>query len=209
MAFILGSSSAPRLELLAQLGYQPDKIISPQICEAPHKDELPRLYTQRIAKAKCDYILEKLTTKDQTKKNHTILCADTVIAIGRRILGKPKDKDDAKAMLKLLSGRRHRVYSALIIHHLGKDYKRISENQIKFKRLTPQEIDTYIASNEWQNKAGAYAIQGRASAFIPWISGSHSAIIGLPLYETAQLLTALGIQKTDNDKDHDQTSFNR
>lgn len=184
MAFILGSGSPRRLELLATLGVIPDSIAPPDIDETPHKGELPRPYCARIA-------LEKVQAV-QAGADDLILCADTTVALGRRILGKPADAGEAAEFLLGLSGRRHRVITAVALRRGDRIWQKEVVSQVRMKRLSDAELNAYLATNDWQGKAGAYAIQGPASAFIPWISGSYSGIVGLPLAETAGLLQAAG-----------------
>lgn len=181
---ILGSGSPRRLELLAVLGIVPDAVRPPDIDETPGTGELPRAYAARIAAAKRAAI-----TADA---DDIVLCADTTVALGRRILGKPGDRAEAEAFLRLLSGRRHRVYTALALRRGGRSSARIVESRVRMKRLSDAEVEGYLATGDWQGKGGGYSIQGPAGAFIPWISGSHSAIVGLPLAETATLLAGLG-----------------
>jgi septum formation protein len=181
---ILGSGSPRRLELLAVLGITPDAVTPPDINEDPKKAELPRDYCARISAEKLAAI--------PAGPDDIALSADTTVALGRRILGKPADKDEARRFLDLLSGRRHRVYTALSVKRGDKSWHRITEARVRMKRLTEAEREGYLATGDWQGKAGGYSIQGPAGAFIPWISGSHSAIVGLPLAETAQLLAAAG-----------------
>jgi septum formation protein len=170
--------------LLSVLGITPDAILPPDINEDPQKGELPRAYVARIAR-------DKLAAID-ADDDDIILCADTSVALGRRILGKPNDPAEARAFLTALSGRRHRVYTALALRRSGRVVARVVESQVKMKRLSQVELAGYLATGDWRGKAGAYSIQGPGGAFIPWISGSHSAIMGLPLAETAQLLSSLG-----------------
>ncbi|MHA7889327.1 Maf family protein [Roseicyclus sp.] len=181
---ILGSGSPRRLELLAVLGITPDAVTPPDIDETPRKAELPRDYCARIA-------AEKLAAIPAGPED-IALCADTTVALGRRILGKPADEEEARRFLDLLSGRRHRVYTALAVKRGDKTWARVTESRVRMKRLSESEREGYLATGDWQGKAGGYSIQGPAGAFIPWISGSHSAIVGLPLAEAAQLLTAAG-----------------
>lgn len=183
---VLGSGSPRRLELLAVLGLAPDAVRPPDIDEAPRKGELPRPYCARIAAEKVAAV--------EAGADDVVLCADTTVALGRRILGKPVDAAEARAFLDLLSGRRHRVYTGLAIRRGARVWERVVESRVKVKRLSAPEIDGYIATGDWQGKAGGYSIQGPAGAFIPWISGSHSAIVGLPLAETATLLQAAGVR---------------
>ncbi len=184
MAFILGSGSPRRLDLLAQLGVQPDAIRAPDIDETPLKGELPAPYCSRITRQKVQAV--------QADSNDITLCADTTVALGRRILGKPEDAGQAAEFLHALSGRRHRVITSVAVRRGEKILQRDVVSQVKVKRLSDCEINAYLATNDWQGKAGAYAIQGPAGAFIPWISGSFTGIVGLPLSETAALLQGIG-----------------
>ncbi len=178
MDFVLASASPRRVELLAQIGITPTKIIPANIDETPHKHEPPRNYVLRMASEKASAITDDLP----------ILAADTSVICGQRILGKPENADDARKMLMALGGRRHVVISAVSIKIGERIETRAVETKIKMKRLSPAELDAYIASNEWQGKAGGYAIQGLAAAFITWIQGSYSNVVGLPLAETSTLL---------------------
>ena len=183
---ILASSSPRRLELLRQIGIIPDKTVAPDSDETPLKAELPRALALRLAEAKADAVRQKHT-------GGFILAGDTVVACGRRILPKCANQEEVKKCLALLSGRRHRVYGGIcVIDPAGKKATRLAESIVTFKRLSPDEIETYAKSGEGEGKAGGYALQGRAAAFIRFISGSASNIIGLPLFETAQLLASLG-----------------
>ena len=184
MAFILGSGSPRRLDLLAQLGVQPDAVRPPDIDEDPLKAELPRPYCARIAREKVAAV--------QADSDDVVLCADTTVALGRRILGKPTDAGEAATFLHALSGRRHRVITAVAVRRGDKVWERAVVSQVQVKRLSDLEINAYLATKDWQGKAGGYAIQGPAGAFIPWISGSFTGIVGLPLAETAGLLQAAG-----------------
>jgi nucleoside triphosphate pyrophosphatase len=184
MAFILGSGSPRRLDLLAQLGVQPDAVRPPDIDEDPRKAELPRPYCVRIAREKVQAV--------EAAPEDIVLCADTTVALGRRIMGKPADAGEAAAFLHALSGRRHRVITAVAVRRGDKLWERDVVSQVKLKRLSDVEINAYLATGDWQGKAGGYAIQGPAGAFIPWISGSFTGIVGLPLSETAGLLQAAG-----------------
>ena len=182
---ILASASPRRLDLLARLGVVPDRIAPADIDESPAPGELPRPYVQRMAREKAAAVADG---------SGWVLAGDTVVAAGRRILPKAEDEEMARRCLQLLSGRRHRVLSAIALAAPdGTMRAKLSETQLKVKRLSSAEIDGYIASGEWQGKAGGYAIQGLAEAFIPWIQGSHSGVIGLPLYETRLLLAAAGL----------------
>ncbi len=184
MRLILGSGSPRRKELLAQLGVVPDVILAPEIDEVPRKAELPRPYCERVAREK---VLAVPSGPDDI-----VLCADTTVALGRRILGKPRDAGEAAAFLTDLGGRRHQVITAVALRRGERIWTRQSVSAVKIKRLSDAELNAYLAGGEWQGKAGAYAIQGAAGAFIPWISGSFTGIVGLPLAETAALLTAAG-----------------
>lgn len=184
MAFILGSGSPRRLDLLAQLGIVPDAVRPPDINEDPAKGELPRPYCARIAREKVHAV--------KAGGDDIVLCADTTVALGRRILGKPADADEAAAFLKMLSGRRHTVITAVAVRRGEKLWHKEVVSQVRMKRLSDAELNAYLVTNDWQGKAGAYAIQGPAGAFIPWISGSFTGIVGLPLAETAGLLQAAG-----------------
>ena len=184
MAFILGSGSPRRLDLLATLGVIPDAIAPPDIDETPQKGELPRPYCTRIALQKVQVV--------QADADDVVLCADTTVALGRRILGKPADAGEAAEFLLGLSGRRHRVITAIALRRGDQIWQKDVVSQVRMKRLSDLELNAYLATDDWQGKAGAYAIQGPASAFIPWISGSFTGIVGLPLAETAGLLQAAG-----------------
>lgn len=184
MRLILGSASPRRQALLAQIGLRPDAIIPPDIDETPLKGELPRAYCARIARAK--------TLAIAAAPGDMVLCADTTVALGRRILGKPDDKAQATQFLLALGGRRHQVITAIALKHGDQIWTREVVSQVKMKRLSELELKSYLDSNEWQGKAGGYAIQGMAEAFIPWISGSFSAIVGLPVAETVALLATAG-----------------
>jgi len=188
LRLILGSASARRRELLAQIGIVPDEIRAADIDESPSKGELPRPYAGRIAMEKARAI--------SADAQDIVLCADTVVAVGRRILGKPQDASEAAQFLMLLSGRRHRVITGIAVAHNGHLRVRQVETVVKFKRLSDREISAYLRSQEWQGKAGGYAIQGLAAAFIPVINGSYSNVVGLPLTETANMLSGAGYNLT-------------
>ena len=184
MRLVLGSASPRRHDLLAQLGITPDAVLPPDIDEAPRRAELPRAYAARLAREKAGAV--------PGLDGDIILCADTTVAIGRRILGKPADAGEAAEFLLALGGRRHQVITAVAVRCGARFWTRESVSAVKMKRLSDLELNAYLASNEWQGKAGGYAIQGAAGAFIPWISGSFTGIVGLPLAETAALLQAAG-----------------
>lgn len=187
-AFILGSASPRRQELLAQIGIIPDRILPADIDETPLKGEPPRDYALRMALQKAD--ASAALAKDSEA---VILAADTVVVAGRRILGKPADDTEARAFLVLLSGRRHKVITSLAVRRGAQGVSRLVETTVRMRPLGAAEIDGYIASGEWRGKAGGYAIQGLASAFVPWIQGSFSAVVGLPLAEAATVLRHFGI----------------
>ena len=184
MKLILGSGSPRRRELLAQLGLTPDAVLPPDIDEEPRKAELPRPYCVRLAREKVLAV--------QAEPEDIVLCADTTVALGRRIMGKPRDAGEAAEFLTALGGRRHQVITAVAVRRGERLWTRDCVSAVKMKRLSDTELNAYLAGNEWQGKAGAYAIQGAAGAFIPWISGSFTGIVGLPLAETAALLAAAG-----------------
>lgn len=185
MKLILGSGSPRRVEVLGQLGLTPDDIRPPDIDETPRKGELPRPYCQRMALEKAQAV--------RAEADDVVLSADTTVAVGRRILGKPADAAEAAQFLALLSGRRHRVITALVVRRDTAIWQRDVVTDVKMKRLSDAEIAAYVASGEWQGKAGGYTIQGRAGALIPWIQGSYSAVMGLPVAEAYTLLRAAGI----------------
>lgn len=178
---ILASASPRRLELLKLLGITPTQIIPADIDESERKGELPLAYVKRIAETKAQLVA-------QQHPDETVLAADTTVAVGRRILQKPADETEARAFLKLLSGRRHPVMTCVAVVRHGKLRSKTVTTVVKFSRLTSAQLDWYIASGEWKGKAGGYAIQGKAAAFIPFMSGSHSNVVGLPLHETAKLI---------------------
>ncbi len=181
---ILASASPRRRELIARLGVTPDAVAPADIDETPHKAELPRDYARRMAREKAE-----AAASDEG----FVLAGDTVVAAGRRILPKAEDEATARRCLELLSGRRHRVLSAIALRASdGTMRERSSETVVLFKRLSAEEIDAYLASGEWDGKAGGYAIQGIAEGLISRIQGSHSGVVGLPLYETRALLKAAG-----------------
>ena len=184
MKLILGSGSPRRKELLAQIGVVADAIRPPDIDETPQKAELPRPYCARMAREKAEAVVAAL--------DEIVLCADTTVALGRRILGKPEDVAEAERFLRQLSGRRHRVITSVAVKKGETLWERDVVTTVKMKRLSDSEIAGYLATNDWQGKAGGYAIQGPAGALIPWIQGSFTGVVGLPLSETAALLQAAG-----------------
>ncbi len=169
---------------MAQIGIVPDAVRPPDIDEDPRKGELPRPYCNRISR-------EKLAAV-QADPDDIVLCADTTVAMGRRILGKPENIAEAEAFLRAMSGRRHRVITAVCVRRGAQVWQKDVVSQVKMKQLSDAEIARYLATGDWQGKAGGWGIQGPAAAFIPWISGSFSAIVGLPLHESANLLQAAG-----------------
>ena len=182
---ILASSSPRRRDLLARLGVEPARIASPDIDETPRKGEVPRVYALRMAEEKAVAV--------PRASGEIVVAGDTTVAVGRRILQQATDADMQRGFLTLLSGRRHHVLSAVaVIDGDGRLRSRICDSIVRFKRLSPEEIESYIESGEGLGKAGGYAIQGRAEALIDWMAGSHSGVIGLPLYETRSLLRASG-----------------
>ena len=186
LKFILGSSSPRRLELLKQINFYPNEIFKPEINEDPQKKELPILYVKRMAKEKMEVVKKKFP-------NDLILTADTIVYVGRRIIDKTNEKSKAIKFLELLSGRRHRVSTAFNLYCKDKiDSLRVVTSVVKMKRLTDNEIKSYIESNEWKGKAGAYGIQGSAEKFIQFISGSYTNIVGLPLNQVYGSLNSIG-----------------
>jgi septum formation protein len=181
---ILASASPRRQELLAQIGLRPDDIFAPDIDETPRTRELPRALALRLARAKA---------AAASRVGAFVLAADTVVAVGRRVLPKAEDAAQARACLALLSGRRHRVLTAVVVQAPGgRRAERLSESVVTVARLTEAQIRAYLDSGEWRGKAGGYAIQGRMAAHIRFLAGSYSGVVGLPLFETAQLLRGLG-----------------
>jgi septum formation protein len=187
---VLASASPRRLDLLAQIGIRPDRVIPAHLDETALAGELPAQHARRLAEA-------KVTAVAPGEPASFVLGADTVVAVGRRILPKATDEHIARACLRLLSGRRHRVFGAVsITAPAGRSITRGVVTVVQIKRLSPEEIDAYLAAGEWRDKAGGYAIQGRAAALIGFISGSYSNVVGLPLFETAQMLSGLGYRAT-------------
>nr|WP_281448567.1 Maf family protein [Commensalibacter sp. TBRC 16381]MDI2091475.1 Maf family protein [Commensalibacter sp. TBRC 16381] len=190
LPIVLASASPRRLQLLQQIGITPQFVLATDIDETPLKQERPAIYVQRLSKTKLLAGQAMLTTNIPF-----ILAADTVVAVGNRILNKTTDPKQAVTYLKLLSGRRHRVCTSVVLmnRQTGRIASRLVYTVVQFSRLTDRQCQTYLASNEWQDKAGAYAIQGKAASFIKAIHGSHSNVVGLPLFETAQLLRGFGL----------------
>ena len=196
MKLVLASTSPRRRELLARIGIVPDRIAAPDIDEDPLPGELPRIYAARLARSKALAV--------ERADDEVIVAGDTTIAVGRRILNKPEDEADHRRMLDLLSGRRHHCLSAVCVIGLdGKPRVRLTDTIVAFKRLTAREIDWYVACGEGGGKAGGYAIQGRAEVFVRMLSGSHSGVVGLPIYDTRALLESVGhplLTQRDNEE---------
>ena len=186
MRLVLASASPRRIDLLARLGIIPDAIDPAALDETPLKDEVPRAHATRLARAKALAVADR-------HPGCIVLAADTVVGAGRRILPKAEDETTARACLTFLSGRRHHVYTAVaVVDAAGKLRERLSDTRLSFAVLTPGMIDAYLAGGEWQGKAGGYALQGRAEAFVRDLAGSHSGVVGLPLFETRNLLLGAG-----------------
>jgi septum formation protein len=186
---VLASASPRRLDLLRQIGIEPDAIDPADLDETPLRGELPAAYVVRLAEAKARAVAPR-------HPGAFVLAADTVVACGRRILPKAEDAATARRCLELLSGRRHRVYGGVaLVTPGGRLSLRRVESRVAMKRLGAEEIAAYLDSGEWHGKAGGYAVQGRAAAFVSWLSGSYSNIVGLPLFETAQLLAGRGYRR--------------
>ena len=186
--FVLASASPRRLDLLAQIGLIPDAVDPADLDESPHRAELPRVYAARMAEEKARAVASRHI-------GAFVLAADTVVACGRRILPKTETEAEAARCLDLLSGRRHKVLGGVTV--IGPDAKTVSrvvETQVTFKRLSAEERAIYLGSGEWQGKAGGYAIQGLAAAYVSWVAGSYSNVVGLPLSETYKLLAGLGFR---------------
>jgi len=183
---VLASASPRRLDLLRQIGLQPDAVEAAEVDETPLKDETPRLLAIRLAVAKAERVAA-------AHGGSFVLGADTVVALGRRVLPKAESEQQVRECLDLLSGRAHRVLTGVcVIGPEGRKIQRLVESRLHFKRLTPGEVDGYVNSGEGLGKAGGYGVQGRAGAFVIALQGSYSGVVGLPLYETANLLTGLG-----------------
>lgn len=186
MRFVLASASPRRTELLGRLGIAPDAIDPADIDETPHKGEIPRAHAERLALAKCAFVAAR-------QPGALVLAADTVVGVGRRILPKAEDEATARACLALLSGRRHRVTTAVAVADAtGRIRSRTSETIVIFHRLDAAAVDALIGAGDWRGKAGGYALQGAAEAWVRFIGGSWSGVVGLPLAETRTLLVASG-----------------
>lgn len=189
---VLASGSPRRIELLQQAGIEPDRVFPTDIDEAPLRAEHPRNLAKRLSRAKAEKARDALQSEAE---GLYILAADTVVAVGRRILPKADLIDEASNCLQLLSGRSHRVYSGVcLITPAGKLRQRLVESRVRFKRLSREELDAYLASGEWRGKAGGYAVQGLAGSFVVKLVGSYTNVVGLPLYETVSLLTGDGFR---------------
>jgi nucleoside triphosphate pyrophosphatase len=189
---VLASGSPRRLQLLNQAGLEPDALEPAEIDETPERGELPRTLVVRLAREKALAVLARVRNQDDLKGAY-ILAADTTVAVGRRILPKPELLEDANACLRMLSGRTHRVYSGLALIAPGDKVRtRLVETRVRFKRLSNEDLESYLASGEWRGKAGGYAIQGLAGSFVVKLVGSYPNVVGLPLYETVQLLAGEG-----------------
>jgi len=194
---VLASASPRRLQLLEQVGIEPDKLLPADIDETPQRKELPRNLVKRLAHTKAE-VARHNAGRDPELRNAFILAADTVVAVGRRILPKPEFTDEGAACLRLLSGRAHRVYGGIcLITPRNKVRIRLVETRVRFKRLSREEIESYLASGEWEGKAGGYAIQGRAGGFVTKLVGSYPNVVGLALYETMSLLAGEGYPVLD------------
>lgn len=189
---VLASGSPRRLALLNQVGIEPDTLVPVEVDETPSKGELPRALATRVARAKAEAAFE-VARRSEEFRGAFILCADTVVAAGRRILPKADMLDEAAQCLRLLSGRNHRVYTGVcLVTPKGTFRQRLVETRVRFKRLSPADLEAYLASGEWRGKAGGYAIQGLAGSFVVKLVGSYTNVVGLPLYETVALLTGEG-----------------
>jgi septum formation protein len=183
-SLVLASSSPRRLALLAQIGITPEAVVAPDIDETPASAEVPRIYARRMARAKADAVI---------MPGQFVLAADTVVAVGRRILPKAATEMEARNCIDLLSGRRHHVLTAVVLTAPdGRRAERLSESVVAFSRLTEAQKTAWLALREWDGKAGGYAINGVAAAFVRFLSGSFSGVVGLPLFETAQMLRGFG-----------------
>jgi septum formation protein len=186
LPLVLASGSPRRVDLLARIGIAPDRILPADIDETPLKDELPRQLAGRLSRAKAAAVVP-------AAPGCLVLAADTVVGVGRRILPKAETEAEARACLGLISGRRHRVHTGVALALPdGRVLTRLVESIVTFQRLTQQQVDAYVASGEWKGKAGGYTIQDSAEMFVRFLSGSHSNVVGLPLFETAQLLRGIG-----------------
>ena len=192
LKFVLASGSPRRLTLLSQIGVEPDRVIPATIDETPKKNELPRNLARRLSQEKLAAAMD-LAKDDPEMAGALMLAADTVVAVGRRVLPKAELIEEAATCLRLLSGRSHRVYTGLaFVNAKGHIRRRLVETRVRFKRLSREDIESYLASGEWRGKAGGYAVQGFAGGFVVKVNGSYSNVVGLPLYEVMTLLTGEG-----------------
>ena len=192
LKFVLASSSPRRLALLGQIGVEPDRVIAASVDETSRKNELPRNLAQRLAQVKLEAAID-IVKGEPDLAGALILAADTVVSVGRRILPKAEMIEEAAACLRLLSGRSHRVHTGLaFVNGKGQIRRRLVETRVRFKRLSREDIESYVASGEWRGKAGGYAVQGFAGGFVVKLNGSYSNVVGLPLYEVMMLLTGDG-----------------
>jgi septum formation protein len=189
---VLASGSPRRVELLAQAGIEPDRLLPANIDETPLKSEHPRSLARRLSREKAEKAWAHLRDEDKPE-DAFLLAADTVVAVGRQVMPKAELLDEASQCLRMLSGRNHKVYTGLcLITPKGKMRQKLSETRVRFKRITSEEMESYLASGEWRGKAGGYAIQGLAGTFVVRLVGSYTNVVGLPLYETVSLLTGEG-----------------
>ncbi|WP_237152101.1 Maf family nucleotide pyrophosphatase [Oryzibacter oryziterrae] len=195
---VLASGSPRRVALLKQIGIEPGLLLPADIDETPERRELPRSLARRLARSKAEVAALRLDARLTGERKALVLAADTVVALGRRILPKAETFAQAEECLALLSGRTHRVFTGLALATPNGLRERLVETRLRFKRLSAQEMADYLASGEWQGKAGGYAIQGFAGAFVATMSGSYSSVVGLPLHETAQMLEGAGLPVRQN-----------
>jgi septum formation protein len=189
---VLASGSPRRLALLAQIGLEPDALMPAEVNETPERSELPRALAVRLAREKAEAVIERVRDNEQLRGAY-IVAADTVVAVGRRILPKPELLEEASACLRLLSGRTHRVYSGVcLVTPKNSIRTRLVESRVRFKRFSALDLDSYLASGEWRGKAGGYAIQGLAGSFVVKLIGSYPNVVGMPLFETATMLMGEG-----------------
>jgi septum formation protein len=189
---VLASGSPRRLALLGQIGLEPDVLMPAELDETPDRGELPRTLAVRLAREKAEKVIERVRDNHDLREAF-IVGADTVVAVGRRILPKPDLLEEAAACLRLLSGRTHRVYSGVCLVTPKNAIKtRLVESRVRFKRLSSSDLESYLASGEWRGKAGGYAIQGLAGSFVVKLVGSYPNVVGMPLFETATMLAGEG-----------------
>ena len=189
---VLASGSPRRLALLNQAGIEPDALMPAEVDETPERGELPRTLAVRLAREKAEKVIERVRSAEAVRDAY-IIAADTVVAVGRRILPKPELLEEASACLRLLSGRTHLVYTGIcVVSPKGSIKTRLVESRVRFKRLSTQDVESYLASGEWRGKAGGYAIQGLAGTFVVKLVGSHPNVVGMPLYETMAMLAGEG-----------------